>query len=751
MGIPKFFRWMTQKYPVVLHQVVKGDCIPDIDNLYLDMNGIIHHCSHPSDPRIDFQITEPEIFSNIFASLEHLFTLAQPRKLFFLAVDGVAPRAKMNEQRSRRFKAAKANQAILQRAIRVSARAQKLGQETASSDFDGNCITPGTPFMARLHEKLKYFLNKKVSEDPAWQEVQVILSGHDVPGEGEHKIMEYIRHAKTQKDYNPHIRHCIYGLDADLIMLGLLSHEPHFCLLREENRPSFNKRSTASMKDEQFYLLDIALFCDYLNWEFSSLQSMTHFQYNISRIIDDFILLCIFVGNDFLPHLPNLHIDDGAIRVLFDIYKKVLPQAGGYLNKFGTLHTHRLQLILDDLVSHEYKHFSISAALYPTRFGRPGVDYPLDPTQCSLLEKVEKFVRSNIYSPNRSAAKLVLPGCQNGQDRRLLRDLAEELNLWISFDNDENTHAPLITLGFDQDVMISTDPLVDTMHGILTNLQLNGTIQPQTQNYTLDVHTEELFQKYKPTARRWLIRRQTMNLDDNKFTNALTQWKSNYYRNKMGVRSDWLHEITHAYIEGLQWVLQYYYKGVASWSWAYPYHYAPMISDLNNVAAYKSSFELGTPFKPFEQLMSVLPGLSSLHVPPAFRDLMTKPESPILDLYPSDFETDLNGKRSDWQAIAKLPFVDEKRLLSAMKVHEHKLQDDELQRNRFGPTLQFKYDPQSSNYYPSSLPDHFPHLHECHSKMMAYHLPIASDKISANLEEIDEMRKNIEQLVALCL
>lgn len=145
-----------------------------------------------------------------------------------MAIDGVAPRAKMNHQRGRRFRSAQTAADQMKEAI---GRGEILPSEER---FDSNCITPGTPFMVRLQNELEYFVTDKISNDPLWSKVQVILSGHQVPGEGEHKIMDYIRYMKSRPEYSAHTRHCLYGLDADLIMLGLCTHEPYFSLLREE-------------------------------------------------------------------------------------------------------------------------------------------------------------------------------------------------------------------------------------------------------------------------------------------------------------------------------------------------------------------------------------------------------------------------------------------------------------------------------------------------------------------------------------
>lgn len=84
---------------------------------------------------------------------------------------------------------------------------------------------------------------------------------------------------------------------------------------------------------------------------------MLPFEYNLERIIDDFILINIFIGNDFLPHLPSLHVNEGAISLLFGIYKRVLPVAGGYLNEGGNLRVDRLQLVLAELTKFEQEEF----------------------------------------------------------------------------------------------------------------------------------------------------------------------------------------------------------------------------------------------------------------------------------------------------------------------------------------------------------------------------------------------------------
>lgn len=191
--------------------------------------------------------------------------------------------------------------------------------------------------MTKLSAQLKYFIVKKITEDSEWQQVKVIFSGHDVPGEGEHKIMEYIRTARSQQGHNPNLRHCLYGLDADLIMLGLLSHEPHFALLREEVKFGRQNKQNwyakfwlifSTPEQQTFYLLHLSLLREYIEIEFQPLKNALSFEFDLEKIIDDFIALIMLIGNDFIPHLPDLHINTGALGLMFETYKRLLPELG---------------------------------------------------------------------------------------------------------------------------------------------------------------------------------------------------------------------------------------------------------------------------------------------------------------------------------------------------------------------------------------------------------------------------------------
>lgn len=349
VGIPKFYRWLSERYPLI-NQPGGATVVPVIDNFYLDMNGIIHNCTHGNDP--DTKLTEEEMIKRIFLYLDKLFHIVKPQKLIFMAIDGVAPRAKMNQQRSRRFKTAK-------EAAELIEKGQLNPDEGGKRDepFDSNCITPGTPFMERLGSHLRFFIRHKISEDVAWQKPMIVFSGHDVPGEGEHKIMEYIRWAQKNPNYQPNTRHCLYGLDADLIMLSLVTHEPHFCLLREivsyKNKGQPLREALENPSQEHFVLLQIGLLRDYIDLEFEHMRKLISFEYDLERVIDDFVLFCMLIGNDFLPSLPTCDISEGSLDLMFQTYKKLLPRLGGYLTNAGSLHRGRLEALLTELATHE--------------------------------------------------------------------------------------------------------------------------------------------------------------------------------------------------------------------------------------------------------------------------------------------------------------------------------------------------------------------------------------------------------------
>lgn len=172
--------------------------------------------------------------------------MVQPQKLVYFAIDGVAPRAKINQQRSRRFRTGKEIIESMKVKREVAQDLLQKGMEVpdsliSSRRWDSNVITPGTDFMDEVSDLIREYIVRLLSDESRFRHLKVFFSDSSVPKEGEHKILEFIRLQRVQRKYHANTRHCIYGADADLIMLGLVTHEPYFYILRENIAPNFGR------------------------------------------------------------------------------------------------------------------------------------------------------------------------------------------------------------------------------------------------------------------------------------------------------------------------------------------------------------------------------------------------------------------------------------------------------------------------------------------------------------------------------
>lgn len=726
----------------MISQLIEDDTIPEYDNLYLDMNSILHTCTHSDNDTLS-RMTEDQMYAAIFNYIDHLFDIIKPKEVFYMAIDGVAPRAKMNQQRSRRFRTAYEAEENLRKAI-------QNGEVIPKEDpFDSNAITPGTEFMAKLTSNLKYFIHKKMTEDNRWADIKVILSGHEVPGEGEHKIMQFIRTMKSQDDYNPNLRHCIYGLDADLIMLGLVSHDPHFSLLREEVVFGPSSRNTSGdVHDQKFYLLHLSLVREYMGLEFQDLEGELTFEYSFERVLDDFILIMYVIGNDFLPHLPDLHINKGAFPFLIGAFKESMKHMDGYLNEGGKINLRRFGIWLEYLSEFELENFE-----------KQNVDIDW------FNKRLELISISGEKKRKRTGKLLVLK-----DEKKLVGILKPWLletgALTISQLNELANTDSLPTCSLPTDLVTANIEFLKTI-ALETGILLVHSRSNDSYKATIDVdgispyETEEEYQERVSQLRKTVksyqsanlvateeIMKEAKDLYDEKFVKS----KNEYYQKKLKFSihdEKKMIEFTQHYLEGLQWVLYYYYKGCPSWNWFFRYHYAPRVSDiaigvknLLETTDGEIHFDLAKPFKPFEQLMAVLPARSRKLMPDVYRPLMTDEHSPINDFYPHEVEIDLNGKTASWEAVVLLSFVDEKRLLETLKPIESKLNPEETKRNSYGQDIVFIRNPQNDNVYPTPLPGFFQDIEhdQCYEEILE--LPSVDPGFKFELPEGAKLGKN---------
>ena len=613
-GIPKMFRWLTDQYPDIVNRQLEE--LADVDYFYLDMNGIIHPCTHGNGNENGevVLLDETAMFKRIFLYVDRLYKLVQPTTVLYLAVDGTAPRAKMNQQRARRFRSAKdaellqseinARMNIASASSSVSSIKQQALQGGNGKRFDSNCITPGTDFMLKLSLALQKWIQYKMQTDLFWKNgATVILSGPDVPGEGEHKVMDFVRFHQSQAATSPYYKkegvHVLYGLDADLIMLGLVTHEPNFMLLREKmsvvmagRKNNKKKKDMLQYDHNDFEILELRSFRQMLAIQFRPFVDRLT-QYNLERIIDDFIFTCMFVGNDFLPHIPHLEIENGALSMMMSNYIDVLAEWDGYITNKAKIHPQRLEQFLYTLSIYEEEHFH-----------RRGFEENEPGWKLSSEDEQEPEDFYGTYHTGYPTPECAVPA------------------------NDALSEAPPI-------VAIPMAP--------------SG---------------NRAFRRQHPTSKSRSYR--------DFYYETKLQWKPEERCHTLYQRRKHVRE----YIQGLHWNLYYYHYGCRSWDWYFPYLYAPLCTDMVNLSEYYSdvdddgyasmTFPDSTPFPNLAQLLSVLPPQSSDLLPPPLAELMVHPSSPLVPYYPHDFTSDPNGKRMTWEAVVQVPFIDADLLLDTV-------------------------------------------------------------------------------------
>lgn len=276
MGVPKFYSWLRLKnrvFPGILQRNIPGK----VSSLSIDLNGLLHRVAQTvfsygdgfNEERSAYINTlgEEELYADYFNALGtaifNLFISVAPMDYLIIAVDGVAPMAKINQQRARRF---------------IS---------HGSPVFNPNLISPGTEFMMRVDEFLKNWIASNEKDLPP----RVIYSSHLVPGEAEHKIFAFFRSTPL---YGVQ---AISGLDADLVILALaLAKQANFIILREDISDIVNVTNLKAFITQKF---------------------------NSPTALDDFIFLSFLLGNDFLPNSPALENLSRALDKLMEIYVQV--------------------------------------------------------------------------------------------------------------------------------------------------------------------------------------------------------------------------------------------------------------------------------------------------------------------------------------------------------------------------------------------------------------------------------------------
>jgi 5'-3' exonuclease len=323
MGIPAFAKTITNKYPHIITHHIPSQC----GRLFLDLNCAIHPVAQRAMQHYNNDASyETTVIQNVIRYIQKIVSFAKPQQLMFVAIDGIPPRAKMHQQRKRRYMSAW--------------RKNMIKTKTGIDPFpwDTNAITPGTGFMNKLSAGLnEHFSTSKYP-------FKVILRDSNNPGEGEAKIMQYIREPDAAPIARMH--DIIYGLDADLIMLSLASirHTTDAC------NDNISKPAIYLLREPPHYEIKQ---CSkpFLYFDVNALHNCIEKEMGKNRVWD-YVALCFLLGNDFMPPLSYLKIKNNGIQKLLTAYRTTIESSSEneYLvSPDGILHLDILLRVLENL------------------------------------------------------------------------------------------------------------------------------------------------------------------------------------------------------------------------------------------------------------------------------------------------------------------------------------------------------------------------------------------------------------------
>jgi len=322
MGIPTFFRSILQKNRNLIRGAVMGG--EGFDYFFIDFNSLVYntwnkiHRSIAADQ--DEAVIHQRLIDSTVETVLHLVNdVVCPSRYVFISMDGVAPRAKMVQQRSRRYKSVQFKEVM-------KAKRGELGIVNPVEWDPSPNICPGTVFMEKMGIAMRAAMKANRFQ------CQVLLSDVGCPGEGEHKFLKRIRmiHADpSNKDSSV----VVYSPDGDMISLSLLTHKSRIHIMRIPDKDSPH--------ESRFHKIFEFIYCDLdaLRVDFFHQLTVTYRGQDVDelRILNDYNFLLFMVGNDFVPSLPFLKIRSGGLDLLINIYNRLRPELRDYLIEYDPL------------------------------------------------------------------------------------------------------------------------------------------------------------------------------------------------------------------------------------------------------------------------------------------------------------------------------------------------------------------------------------------------------------------------------